>query len=88
MKVDNVNLKEHAQQVAETQNEGPSEGGFVECLLKMWKLRTKIVKAGAKILATGQFTEKTHRFVDFIYQNKALSIQAISSDLFQIKENN
>ena len=67
MKVDDANLKAYPEQVAEMEKEGPSEGGFVtqtltfvKWLFKMWKLRAKIIKTRAKILAAGQFIEYTY----------------------------
>ena len=45
---------------------GLIEGSFVECLFEMWKLRNRVMKAQAEILATGMLTEYSHRFSDFI----------------------
>ena len=65
MKVDDGNMQDYHKAMAEQKDQGPSEGGFVECLVEMWKLRSR-----SEILATGQFTENTHKFGDFIYQNQ------------------
>ena len=75
MKVDAANLKAYPEQVAEMENEGPSEGGFVtqtfvKWLFEMWKLRAKIIKTRAEILAAGQFIEYTHRLGDFVNQKQ------------------
>ena len=67
MKVDDVNLQNYYNVMAEQQENGPAERGFVDYLFKLWKLMARIIRAKSEILATGQFSDYMHRFDDFIF---------------------
>ena len=68
MKVDDVNLQYYYRMMAKQKDKGLAEGGFVECIFELWRVRSRIVKARSEIISTGQFSEYTHRFDDFILQ--------------------
>ena len=86
MKVDDVNLQNYYKVTTEQQERGPAEGGFVECVFELWKVRFRIVRARSEILATGQFSDDTHRFGDFIYQKQcSFNSSYIYPDLFWTK---
>ena len=68
MKIDDVNLQHDYKVMAEQKDRSPAEGGFVECLFELWKVRSRIVKARSEMRAMGQFSNYTHRFGDFIFQ--------------------
>ena len=45
MTVDDVNMQNCYTVMAEQKHMGPAEGGFLECLFELWKIRSRIVKA-------------------------------------------
>ena len=48
MKVNDVNLKSYYKVMVEQNYMGLAEGGFVECLFELWKIRSRIIKLEVK----------------------------------------
>ena len=70
MKAGDCNSQDYYKTLAALKILGLVKGGFVECLLQMWKLRSKAVRVRADILATGQYKEYIHTFGDCISQKQ------------------
>ena len=49
MKVNDVNLQFYYKMMAEKEESGPAEGGFVDWLYELWKVRAKIARTRSEI---------------------------------------
>ena len=63
----------------------PAEGGFVEGLFELWKVKSKIVRARSEIIATGNPQTTPTDLVISSTKNNALLTQAICPDSFRMK---